>query len=109
MIYPRKLSHYNLQHHLEAITYVPAEDVVILTLFEGVVSDELAVRLRSGDALAAGRVDGDGSVLGNVEVRRGLCASLDRSSNNVSHLTLIYLLIVFVFTPRFTLFSSSFL
>ena len=61
-----------------------AEDVVILTLFEGVVSDELAVRLRSGDALAAGRVDGDGSVLGNVEVRRGLCASLDRSPNNVS-------------------------
>ena len=57
-----------------------AENVVIQALFEGVVPDELAVRLRPGDALAAGRVDGDDSVLGNVEVGRGLGASLGRSS-----------------------------
>ena len=61
-------------------TYMSAENVVIQALFEGVVADELAVGLRPGDALAAGRVDGDDSVLGNVEVGRGLGASLEGSS-----------------------------
>ena len=70
----------NVQLHLLVTTYVSAENVVVQSLFEGVVSDELAVRLRPGDALAAGRVDGDDSVLGNVEVGRGLGASLDGSS-----------------------------
>ena len=59
-----------------------AKNVIILSLAEGVVSDELAVRLRPGDALAAGRVDADDAVLGNVEVGRGLCASLDSGFNN---------------------------
>ena len=44
--------------------------VVVLALHEGVVADQLAVGLGSGDALPAGRVDGDGAVLGDVEVRR---------------------------------------
>ena len=64
-------------------TYMSAENVVIQALFEGVVADELAVRLRPCDALAAGRVDGDDSVLGNVEVGRGLGASLCRGKFNV--------------------------
>ena len=63
-----------------------AKNVVIQALFEGVVADELAVRLRPGDALAAGRVDGDDSVLGNVEVGRGLGASLDGSSMCAYHI-----------------------
>ena len=69
---------FNVQLHLQVTTYVSAENVVVQSLFEGVVSDELAVRLRPCDALAAGRVDGDDAVLGNVEVWRGLCAGLDR-------------------------------
>ena len=64
-----------------------AENVVIQALFEGVVADELAVRLRPGDALAAGRVHGDDSVLGNVEVGRGLGASLEGSSMCAYHKT----------------------
>ena len=51
-----------------------AEHVVILALSEGVVPDQLAVYLIAGDALAAGRVDGDGAVLGDVEVRWSLGA-----------------------------------
>ena len=52
-----------------------AEHVVILALSEGVVPDQLAVRLFPlGRPLAAGRVDGDGAVLGDVEVRWSLGA-----------------------------------
>ena len=62
-----------------------AKNVIVLSLAEGVVSDELAVRLRPGDALAAGRVDADDAVLGNVEVGRGLCAGLESGFNNSFH------------------------
>ena len=77
---------YGLWFNFKSKTYMSAENVVIQALFEGVVADELAVRLRPGDALAAGRVDGDDSVLGNVEVGRGLGASLDGSSMCVYHI-----------------------
>ena len=66
-------------------TYMSAKKVIILSLAEGVVSDELAVRLRPGDTLTTGCVDADDSVLGNVEIWRGLCASLDSGINNSFH------------------------
>ena len=72
--------------NFKANSYMSAKDVVIQALFEGVVPDELAVRLRPGDALAAGRVDGDDSVLGDVEVGRGLGASLGGSSVCAYHI-----------------------
>ena len=70
-------------------TYMSAKKVIILSLAEGVISDELAVCLRPGDALAAGRVDADDAVLGNVEVWRGLCAGLDEIFN-IPHFSVIF-------------------
>ena len=75
--------------NFKAKTYMSAKDVVIQALFEGVVPDELAVRLQPCHALAAGRVDGDDPVLGDVEVGRGLGASLGGSSMRAYHILCI--------------------
>ena len=69
-----------LNYISRVMTYMSAKNVVIQALLERVVSDELAVGLRPRDALAAGCVHGDHSVLGNVEVGRGLCAGLTEDS-----------------------------